>query len=86
MFQNNIVDTLIALIQQYKAMPHAQSQGPDGESIVERIRLIGATAYHIGGADAMTSLLNDAQSKAGNDRQITHSLDKMWDRIGDWIA
>jgi hypothetical protein len=86
MLQSNIVDSLIALIQQYKAMSHDESQGPQGESIVERIRLIGATADYIGGAKGMQRLLEDAQHKAGKDRAITHSLDKMWDRIGSWIA
>lgn len=86
MFQNNIVDTLVALIQQYKAMSPKQSQSPEGESIVERVRLIGATAHHVGGSEGMQRLWDDVESKTGEDRAIINILDKMWDRIGSWMS
>lgn len=86
MSQSNIIDSLVVLIQQYDAMTHQQSQDPEGESIVKAIRLIGATAYYLGSQEAMLRLLNEAQSKASDDGAITHSLDRMWHRVGTWIS
>lgn len=86
MLQSNIVDSLVGLIKQYQAMTREESQGPNGETIVEKIRLIGFTAYYVGGEKAMLRLLDDAQNKDHNDKTITHTLDKVWDRIGSWMA
>lgn len=86
MSQNNIVNSLVVLIQQYQAMTREESQGPQGESIVEKIRLIGLTANYVGGGEAMLRLLDDAQRQDLKDRTITTTLDKVWDRIGSWMA
>jgi len=86
--QNNtlFVDGLVALVQQYAAMSSADRQGPVGQSIRERIRVIGETADYFEGFEGMQRLLREAEGKVGDDGSMVRWLDGMWDRVGEWVS
>lgn len=55
------------------------------DDVESDMALIGATAFHIGGHDAMLALLYEAMDYSSIPLKVQCQIDASWDGIGTWV-
>jgi hypothetical protein len=83
---NNLPALLVSVVRQYERMDNDKRQSSVGVTLLDQVKVAGATAAYFGGFDAMEKLHNAAEGLVGEDNSVGYWLNYMWDGIGGWAA